>query len=313
VGVGFPNTVYLSKPDQKAWGAGLYGQAGANIAIRTGILVPNITVIGSIDTAAIFPVAYRFDTLDVPYWKGMSYTLENLSVGANLKYLYRMNISEIRKSVLELEEWDPILQKGDGFGMDLGALYPVTSRLTAGMMITDFLGTKISYKTATNDDGDRREARNSVITPAVNLGVSYVPDIPLPLLQNRLLLAADIRDIFDAEQKVFDKTLFTKLHFGAEYRLTFMRARLGFNQGYPTIGIGANIFAMKLDYAYYTDELGKYAGQDPYGKHVICIGLSFGGGGGKNTLKQDANLPLNNEKLSLNSYKEMNFARLAAN
>ena len=86
---------------------------------------------------------------------------------------------------------------------------------------------------------------------------------------------------FDAKSKVFGETLYTKLHFGAEYKLFIFIARFGFNQGYPTIGFGLNALPLKFDYAYYTDELGMYAGQNPSSKHMITLALRFGAGGGK--------------------------------
>lgn len=75
-------------------------------------------------------------------------------------------------------------------------------------------------------------------------------------LGRRLLVAADIIDIFDNNKE----NVFRKFHFGAEYRYLFLAFRSGINAGYPTAGLGVNFRVVDLDVAYYAEELSKRPG-----------------------------------------------------
>ena len=93
---------------------------------------------------------------------------------------------------------------------------------------------------------------------------------------NRLTLAADLRDILNTDEKLFDDTFWKKLHFGAEFRWSLFALRGGFNSGYPSFGAGINLFLLQLEYAFWGDELGRYAGQIPEWNHQLSISMRFG-------------------------------------
>jgi hypothetical protein len=65
---------------------------------------------------------------------------------------------------------------------------------------------------------------------------------------------------------------------GAEYRWWFLRFRGGASEGYPTFGLGLDIPLLKIDYAYYSRELGRLAGDIREQNHVISLALRFGSG-----------------------------------
>ncbi|HLB95273.1 MAG TPA: hypothetical protein VJK28_03760, partial [Nitrospiria bacterium] len=67
-----------------------------------------------------------------------------------------------------------------------------------------------------------------------------------------------------------------RLHLGVEYQLpTIFAFRAGFNQGYFSFGATADVWILKLAYAYYIEEIGAYAGQQPNRRHAAQLSLGF--------------------------------------
>ena len=94
----------------------------------------------------------------------------------------------------------------------------------------------------------------------LNFGVAYRP-------AERFVLAADINDFFDAR----NENLFNKIHLGVEYNMRFLRLRGGFSEGYPAFGVGLNFAILKLDYAFYSNELTNAPGVTDDKTHTIRI------------------------------------------
>ncbi|HBU69829.1 MAG TPA: hypothetical protein DEE98_05535 [Elusimicrobia bacterium] len=274
--LGFPNTSYLSGPGFLSWGLGLFTQADLGFQLNSGILIPNISFWGTVDVIGAVPLAHRFDELpyNVP---------GKISVGATLKYINRARISEFNKSILEFENFDPLLQMGNGYGLDLGTLYQPDSRWNVGFSVTDFGGTAINFaRIESTKSGEVKPASVGIIYPRWNIGTAYIPSKfyywPGKSIntKDRLVLSADIDDIFNTEEPLFDATFFKKLHLGAEIKWAIFALRGGFNSGYPTMGFGINLYLLQLDYAFWGDELGRYAGQIPEWNHQLNISMRFG-------------------------------------
>ncbi|GBR76671.1 putative signal transduction protein [Candidatus Termititenax persephonae] len=88
----------------------------------------------------------------------------------------------------------------------------------------------------------------------------------------RAVYAADF-DIISPE-----KSGLKRLHLGLEqaYLNDFLRLQLGLNQGYPTIGLAADLFGWyRLGGLYYTEELGAEAGQNPSSFYVLYSSWVF--------------------------------------
>ncbi len=49
--------------------------------------------------------------------------------------------------------------------------------------------------------------------------------------------------------------------------------RVGINQGYPTFGLGFDLYVFKLEYAFTTTEAGDYLGEDPISYNMVEINL----------------------------------------
>ncbi|MCK9582148.1 MAG: DUF5723 family protein [Endomicrobiales bacterium] len=281
---GFPNTNYISKPGFISWGLGVFDQADIGIQLKQGLIVPNIDIWGNMDVILAVPLAHRFDVLpfNVP---------GKLSVGATIKDIMRGRIEELNKSILEFEKFDPVLQPGNGYGMDLGTLYQYNEQWNFGLQIMDLGGTSISYpKVETTKDGITtvKDAFTGVIYPVWNIGAAYVPKKiyywPGRYINtlNRLQLAADIDDVFSSQEPL-SQTFWKKTHIGAEFRFSTLALRVGFNSGYPTAGLklGIPYLGLNLEYAYWSDELGLFAGQIPESNHQLSISFRWGNEKGK--------------------------------
>ena len=83
--------------------------------------------------------------------------------------------------------------------------------------------------------------------------------------------AADLNHPFDS-----DITFFKKLFLGAEANLPpFFHLGTGFYQGYTSFGIGLDIRWLRLDFALYGEEMGKYAGDVVSWNKAFSLQIGF--------------------------------------
>jgi hypothetical protein len=282
--LGFPNLSYLSKPGFLAYGFGIFNQEEIGFQFNRSLIIPSISYWGNADTMLGVPVAHKFTKL--PFIPG------SISAGATLKYIYRGKISELNRSVLEFDNLDPVVQFGSGFGADLGGLYQLNDRWNFGLQITDLNGTNISFPevTSTKAGEPNRPAYTGSIPSQMNVGTAYVPskitywiDGRSISTKDRVIFALDLRDISNSDEPLTDSTFWKKVHMGVEYRLSTLSLRGGFGSGYPSIGVGVRVpyLGLRLEYAYWGQELGRYAGQLPEYNHQINIALSWGDANGR--------------------------------
>jgi len=193
----------------------------------------------------------------------------HLATGLTVKYLNRW-VSRKTKSLAGFgsgEEFD--VYQGSVVGVDLGVVYQATPRLLIGAAWYDLLTTRFNW--------ERKNGQGTAPPPAdrldseLRLGASYSLPVGFEFLVKNVVLALDINEPFDG-----DVTFFKKLHMGASAAaLSFVRLRAGLNQGYPTFGVGLDFSVLQLDYAFYGEELGQYAGQIPRWNHLVRLQLGF--------------------------------------
>lgn len=264
-------------------GAGLFGVADVKFQLYNGVASPLIDYAINSDIQLPISLARR--------WNAPFHMPGKLGFGLTGKFLQRRQISESRLSVFQLDNFKaPPLATGHGFGTDLGTLYQPTDRLNIGIMVRDFLGTKMKFDARDAEKGYGSVAeRETVIHPRTNVGFAVVPKSYLGIgrTNDRLTLAVDVRDVASKEDHVFFQNglkkplgddFATHFHLGAEWRWWFFRFRGGAYQGYPTAGLGIDIPLLKIDYAYFSRELGARAGDIREENHVISIALRFGSG-----------------------------------
>lgn len=280
--VGLPNTNYISGPSASRWhwGVGYFGQVSGSFRIDTDI-VPNVSYDVTADAQPLFHLSKAFGTTEGPWGRW--------GVGLNAKYLSRGAVKDEKVSFLELENYDdPPVQWGRGFGLDLGALYQPNTRWTFGLANLDVGGTSLSFDSVDAKKGfEAKPSRDGVIKPRWDLGVAWVPtkigiqSLSIPTY-NRFRLALDVRDVANSDSKVlFDgnvvaDTLGKHIHMGVEYAWWIFRLRAGANQGYPTLGAGVDWPFLKLDYAFYTDELSRFPGVTPQHNHMFSLAFRWG-------------------------------------
>ncbi|MCL1972102.1 MAG: hypothetical protein FWG57_03830 [Endomicrobia bacterium] len=216
--------------------------------------------------------AYATATLDAPFaYKIKSLEALNmpgeLSLGMNLKYIQRAKFtqtvrignSEIAEllngsSIEDVIDMKAGASSGQGYGLDLGAMYSLTPRWHFGLQVSDVF-TRINYDTGHSFSKrlypDSAFEHEAYIATQFSVGASHIPQSILGWnTKNRLLLAADIRDIFGSYQNSFKN----KLHVGAEYRLGCLALRTGLNKLRPAAGVGLEFNSFQLSYAYYGEE-----------------------------------------------------------
>lgn len=293
-GVTAPNVSFLSGPMFGGfhWGVGFFGQVSGSAGFNPIAGPPTLYYDVNADAIPTGNLSMKFK--NIPYVPG------SFGVGTNVKFIRRGQVSDKEVQTIALDNYEaPSPQIGRGFGYDFGTLYQPTTRWSVALAVSDFGGTKIKYDALEEKKGyPAKPAHTEEIKARWNTGVAWTPgrigveSFGIPL-HDRLVLAADVRDFANKESKIIANghladTAGTHFHLGAEYRWWFLRLRTGANQGYFTGGVGIDLPAIKLDYAYYADELSPFAGTSRHPAHRISFTFGFGSGKteGRERIKQ---------------------------
>lgn len=152
-------------------------------------------------------------------------------------------------------------KKSTGIGIDIGTLYKLNEKVTLGAGIYNLFSTKFDYDTYSNN-----------IPGTVTIGMKYDPSAMLASAS----FLKDTKVAVDIDRFFNGGSLWKKLHIGVESKLSEMLdLRLGLNAGWPTFGLGLKLGFLNLDYAYFQEERGGYAGQLEDASHIIGLALKF--------------------------------------
>ncbi|MBN1350671.1 hypothetical protein JXJ21_14735 [candidate division KSB1 bacterium] len=223
------------------FGFGVYSVANASIRSDVGILIPKFWL--KVYDDLVFAAGYG------KYYK------KNLALGVNVKLIRRFEAPLVKIQVEEADNFEKALDDGLdelqegkwGYGLDIGALYHLSPRTQVGLMLQDFLGQIDQVNTPMN----------------LKIGVQHQ-------VMPRLAVGGEFKDFFNRN----GDHLFNKFHFGAEYRLPVLRFRLGFNQGYPTAGVGLDLWILQLNYTYFEYELTPAPGQRGEAMHKLGLRIT---------------------------------------
>ncbi|HDS74111.1 MAG TPA: hypothetical protein ENN56_01090 [Firmicutes bacterium] len=201
----------------------------------SGVFQPRIDLNGFTDLGAIAgysrPFFYRTRRLDLRWYGGVA-----LKVFGRWGINHGFTLSEATRGY---EFYDELADAVDdrpeyGVGADIGMMIPLTHDRSAsiGIVVQD----AITY-------GQIRPEMS------INVGAYW-------RVLSRIHLVADYRDVLNTADTKWPM----HVHFGGEFDLTMLRLRAGAYQGYPTLGLGVNLWLLKVDIVYYSQERGERLG-----------------------------------------------------
>ena len=237
-------------PFSFAWVANGFG-FGLWDRIFVNANIVGTTVEAHVYSDVMLPIGFAFRILNLER--------HSLDAGIAIKPFLRARAQEQMK-IMSLMDNDndfdfkvPLILGG---GLDLGLLYRWKIGLQAGLTFDDVFSRGTVVKNIIGKDN------NSYYIPfAMNLGLSY--SFKLAFLG--FTLAADWRDMTNAfKQDDYLNHRNVALDFGIGLQLSLFDIgylRVGMNEMLPACGLGLNLGACKIDFAYYGREFGNEPGQ----------------------------------------------------
>lgn len=164
------------------------------------------------------------------------------------------------------------ISSGFGLGWDLGFRWD-WNHFQTGVAIRDLGGTMFSFKEYSLDawasqfglpsSGGTSDGTTLYRVPTViALGTAWKPEIDGLSSLVRPTLGVDLQ--IPLKDEYTQTSFWTWTHIGAEVEfLKFLAFRTGINQGYFTFGMGAKLWILDMNVAYFTEETGRYSGVSP--------------------------------------------------
>lgn len=240
---------------------GIFSSTQINLLAYNKVL-PEVAIRGKSDNGVIASFAFQFLNDDA------------LSIGFSLKGLYRISFVK-SYTATELSGMisgggfgsllSDILTKDAGWGIygSVGIMYdvPFLKKYIAPRLALSFNDFGYSAFTSTMEK----------IDPTLNFSIAFSPGWG-PITSDIVFDFTDL--LFMAGQ---DKSFGKRFNMGAEvgfWNKLFLR--VGLHQGYLTAGAGFSLWnVFKMNYAYYTEEMGAYAGQFKDTRHVVEFSFGF--------------------------------------
>jgi hypothetical protein len=189
----------------------------------------------------------------------------DLRLGATLKYISRSSLNEVYTATdiasddFE-DEFDDDMKEGSAVALDLGVIYQLPW--------IEWVDTDVGFTIQHLPEMQFGDAQNQ--ETQANIGVAAKKGFG----GFTVVGALDYVDLTHAIGE--DRDIPKRLHMGVELQLPLILSlRLGLNQGYLTYGFSADLWALKLDFAGYTEEAGAYAGQRDDRRYVGQISLGW--------------------------------------
>ncbi len=186
----------------------------------------------------------------------------HLQVGGTLMGLYQMfeNIPSLTVSQASAISSTLSSNLSHGFGVvgNLGAIYHFD------LPLNPTLGASI-LNVGTASFGDAGS-----LPQLINAGVGIDPDIGF----GRLLADIDYVDVTNYLYYTGD-SLWLHTRFGVQYQFPeILTVSAGLYEGYPTFGVGVDLWAVEVNASYYTEEASPVPGLNP--DHIVSLQVAFG-------------------------------------
>jgi len=280
----FKSSTDTTKFIQSEYGKHHWINAGA----KTAITIPHLGVAAFGNAEALTSITNPpYPQLNLQYYQdygaaaGLSFDFfpEIVKFGFDVKYIIRTGTestftSDQLASLNTTAITDALKSTGTGYALDTGIVITVPAPIRPSLsFVWKNMGTTAFTKTA-------GPAAPPSIADEMIVGGALEFNIPLLL---------SITPTFDYKYaNRADVQLGKKLSIGLEVSLPILNVRGGFNQGYYTLGVGANLGILRVDAATYGEELGEYPGQIEDRRYVVEaifeVGFDpfafFGGGSG---------------------------------
>ncbi|MDJ0782784.1 MAG: conjugal transfer protein TraF [Desulfosarcinaceae bacterium] len=175
----------------------------------------------------------------------------DLRLGAALKYISRSSLNEVYTATDIADDdfeddFEDDLEDGSAVALDLGVIY--------SLPWIDWAETDVGFTIQHLPEMQFGNALNQ--ETQANIGIAAKKGFG----GFNVIAAVDYVDLTHAIGE--DRDVPKRLHLGGEVQLPMILSlRLGLNQGYLSYGISADLWALKLDFAAYTEEAGAHAGQ----------------------------------------------------
>jgi hypothetical protein len=267
IGFKFGSTAFgLTAPE---FGFGVFSASTLRIKLQNPT-TPSLEFSGFGDVSPMIGMAKTFSLWNSP-----------VSFGISGRYIYRARILDPRtKSPILRKDASDLMSGGQslvsnitavpvtGFGADVGMLMPLGEG-QLGIVVSN-IGTPLTGKvTSGNITSDYSE--NVPIVTTIGYAQS-VDGSEVPWLGSvigRFAVAADY--------KCLKNDFYQNVYIGVEKALIgdMLTARLGLNQGYPTLGFGLDLGIFHAQYAYSTQENGEFIGADPVSHHLLQMNICF--------------------------------------
>lgn len=247
-----------------SFAAGIIGAAQFDLSLRRSFQVENRVIA---DIGPNFSVGRTFLPND------------ELSVGINARYVYRLSSVKQNITVAELLQGTSLgisSLAGDGarVDFDLGATYRLPWKVaefefTTGAVFSNLLGGESGLPprivSASTNAAPLRQSRS------MGFGVSASRKDIWKAFSD-LVVALEVQNIGNAG----GGSIFRLLHLGAEIQaLNRFAIRLGVNQGYLTAGLGIDIWAAQLDLATYGEEMSLNTGRLEDRRFLVRFGFQI--------------------------------------
>ena len=186
----------------------------------------------------------------------------HLQVGGTLMGLYQMfeNVPSLTVSQASALSSTLSSNLSHGFGVvgNLGAIYhfdlPLNPTLGASIL----------------NVGTANFGNAGSLPQLINAGVGIDPDIGF----GRLLADIDYVDVTNYLYYTGD-SLWLHTRFGVQYQFPeILTVSAGLYEGYPTFGVGVDLWAFEVNASYYTEEASPVPGLNP--DHIVSLQVAFG-------------------------------------
>ncbi len=278
LGIQAQEKVHSYSPDGKTTSTQLLAEVNAAATLGFGFRINIVRDKFSIDLG----VAARFD-----------YRAYNSAISADnviTTFLGSGNTTAAKDKLLKetplMAGWAIPVDVGISFNMPVGFTVSVVARNINGTFhmnaypgISNWTN-ELFKKPFTSDGqvGTGDKVAFEVKTPwSLDAGIGWAPTFGNVGNFIRPTIAMDVVDIIGLAKGDFNtEKLLTHLNMGAELRLlSILDVRAGLNQGYISIGAGVDLWALRIEAAYYRQEFGVQLGDKPVDALTIRANIGY--------------------------------------